>query len=133
MADAGYNVTSHMVYNDVLTRAKGEEVAENICKSGIFPDAIFSASDFSALGALLVFKKHGLKIPEEIGIAGFANEPFTELTEPGITTLEQYSEEIGKSSARLLIQRIESEDEINVASSTSFKPKLILRGSTLKK
>ena len=133
MADAGYDVTNDMVYDDVLTRAKGEEVAEDICKSGCFPDAIFSASDFSALGALLVFKKHGIKIPEEIGIAGFANEPFTELTEPGITTLEQYSEEIGKSSARLLIERIESENEINVASSTSFKPKLIIRGSTLKK
>jgi LacI family transcriptional regulator len=133
MLDAGINVLDGMIYEDVLTRAQGEEVAQSICKSGCFPDAIFSASDFSALGALLVFKKYGVKIPDELGIAGFANEPFTELTEPGITTLEQYSEEIGKSAARLLIERIESEREVNVSSSTSFKPKLIIRGSTLRK
>jgi DNA-binding LacI/PurR family transcriptional regulator len=86
-------------------------------------------SDFSALGALLYFKNQGIAIPKQMGIAGFANEPFTELTSPGITSLEQFSEEIGKSTARLLIERIESGRK-EVSKTMTFRPKLIIREST---
>ncbi|HNW52256.1 MAG TPA: LacI family DNA-binding transcriptional regulator [Prolixibacteraceae bacterium] len=132
MQDAGMEVTDSMVFEDILTRQKGEELAEQLLRSGKLPDAIFSSSDFSALGALLFFKSKGVAIPRQIGIAGFANEPFTELTTPGITTLEQYSEEIGKSTARLLIERIESGKK-EVSKTMTFKPKLIIRASTEKK
>jgi len=133
MEDAGLEVTNELVFNDVLTRLKGEETANQLFNSGKLPDAIFSASDFSALGALLFFKSKGIRIPDQIGIAGFANEPFTELTEPGMTTLEQYSEEIGKSTARLLIERIETGMKKEVSKTMTFKPKLIIRASTQRK
>jgi LacI family transcriptional regulator len=133
MLDAGFKVTDEMVYDDVLTRVKGEEIAEQIFNSGKLPDAIFSASDFSALGALIFFKNKGIQIPRKLGIAGFANEPFTELTDPGITTLEQHSDEIGKSTARLLIERIESGTKKEFSKTMTFRPKLIIRESTLRK
>jgi len=133
MADNGLEVTDIMVYQDVLTRVKGEEVADKLLKESNLPDAIFSASDFSALGALLVFKARGIKIPEEIAIAGFANEPFTELTDPGISTLEQFSGEIGKSAARLLIERIEHGEKNVVSQTITLRPKLIIRSSTVRK
>lgn len=130
MFEAGIEVTPEMVFEDVLTRAKGEVLAEKLIASKKIPDAIFSASDFSALSALLVFKKYGIKIPLEMGIAGFANEPFTELTEPSMTTLEQFSEEIGKSSARMLIDRIEQGVGKESSKSMTFKPRLIIRDSS---
>jgi len=132
MEDAGVEVTNEMVFENVLTRLKGEEFAMQLFNSGKLPDAIFSASDFSALGALLFFRSQGINIPKQMGIAGFANESFTELTEPGMTTLEQYSEEIGKSTARLLIERIESGKKKEVSKTMNFKPKLIIRESTLR-
>lgn len=132
MDEAGFEVTPDMVFDECLTRLKGEALAESLIASGNLPDAIFSASDYSALGILLVMKKHGIRVPQEMGIAGFANEPFTELVEPGITTLEQFSEEIGKSVARILIERLENKKEEGFTSSLSFKPKLIIRDSTLR-
>jgi LacI family transcriptional regulator len=131
MEDAGLEVTNEMICDDVLTRVKGEECAAKLLNSGDIPDAIFSASDFSALGALLFFKSHGISIPKQLGIAGFANEPFTELTEPGITSLEQFSGEIGKSAARLLIDRIEHGNKNKVSQAITFRPKLMVRSSTV--
>lgn len=133
MEEAGFIVKNDMIYEDVLTRIKGEEIMQQLIETSSLPDAVFSASDFSALGALLTLKNAGIKVPEQIGICGFANEPFTELTEPGITTLEQYSEEIGKSSARMLIERLENGDKNGLSSSMTFKPKLIIRGSSLRR
>ena len=80
-----------------------------------------------------MLKNAGIEVPGKIGICGFANEPFTELTDPGMSTLEQYSEEIGKSSARMLIERMENGKNNGLSSSMTFKPKLIIRRSSLRK
>lgn len=133
MAEAGIEVNSDALFEDVLTRDKGTTLMRSLVDTGKVPDAIFSASDYSALGALLVAKERNIKVPEMLGICGFANEPFTELTEPGLTTLEQFSEEIGKSSARMLIDRIHEGVGSGPSSSMSFKPKLIIRKSSKRK
>lgn len=133
MDEAELTVSSEMIFENVLTRIKGEEIMQKLVQNNEIPEAIFSASDYSALGALLVIKKAGIKVPEQMGICGFANEPFTELTEPAISTLEQYSEEIGKSSARMLIERIEQGVGNGPSSSMSFKPRLIIRDSSKRK
>lgn len=133
MSEAGLEVDENDVYENVITRDTGREVALKMIKENTIPDAICSASDYSALGALLVFKEVGIKVPEEVGITGFANEPFTELMEPGITTLEQFGELIGESAAKMMISRIENKNEDKPLNEMSFKPKLIIRQSSLKK
>lgn len=120
-----------LVFENVITRPKGEETALKILKTGIIPDAVFSVSDYAALGALMIFKKNGVKIPDQMGITGFANEPFTELVEPPITTVEQFGEEIGRNSARLLIDRLEGGHK-DASRLVSFKPRIIFRGSSLR-
>lgn len=132
MNEAGIEVLPNMVISDCLTRDKGESIAQKLISDGNLPDAIFSSSDYSALGALLVLKNSGIKIPTEIGVAGFANEPFTEFVEPPMTTLEQFSQQIGQSAARMLIDRLESTERKKFTSTMSFKPKLIIRESTLR-
>jgi LacI family transcriptional regulator len=133
MEEAHLPVLDTMIFNDVITREKGEAIALELYENKNLPDAIFSVSDYSALGAMLVLKKKGVEIPKEIGIAGFSNEPFTEFIEPGITTLEQHSVEIGKSVARMLIDRIENKKDKQVTDSKIFQPELIIRASTLRK
>jgi DNA-binding LacI/PurR family transcriptional regulator len=130
MNEANLDVTSDMIFDNIITRLSGEELAQTLLTKNKLPDAIFSSSDYSALGALITFKNAGINIPQDIGIVGFANEPFTELTDPALTTLEQYSEDIGRSAARLLIERIENKQNKEVPSSLSFKPQLIIRKSS---
>ncbi|MBN1926065.1 MAG: LacI family DNA-binding transcriptional regulator [Prolixibacteraceae bacterium] len=132
LKEASIEYRDEWIFNDVLTRDKARMIAEELIKNKNIPDAIFAASDFSALGALLAFKEAGYLIPTQIGIAGFANEPFTELTSPSMTTLEQYSEELGRSAARMLIERMEYKIKGTAPNSVVFKPKLIIRDSTLR-
>jgi LacI family transcriptional regulator len=130
--EEGIEYDNNLLFEDVITRPKGEQAANSILKSGNIPDAIFSVSDYAALGALLIFKSNNIRIPEQMGIAGFANEPFTELVDPPMTTVEQFGEEIGKNAARLLIDRLEGGS--NEASRlVSFKPKIIFRRSSIRK
>ncbi|TGD80590.1 LacI family DNA-binding transcriptional regulator [Hymenobacter wooponensis] len=98
------------------------------------PDAIFSASDFSIVGAMQELKRHHLRVPQDIALAGFSNETFTSLTEPMLTSVDQRCEQMGQSAVRLLL-------EILRESSTNFSPRrvvlqpdlLVRASSTLKK
>jgi LacI family repressor for deo operon, udp, cdd, tsx, nupC, and nupG len=97
------------------------------------PDAIFaSTSDFSALGVLEVATQMGIPVPEQLGICGYSNEPFTEITTPSITTVDQYSFSMGKTIANLFFQELEVSDQNVEPKVMSIKPKLIIRESTNK-
>lgn len=97
------------------------------------PDAIFAASDYMAMGAIKALQEAGYHVPDDVAVAGYSNEPFAELISPALTTVEQFSEEIGRSAARLLLDEIESGLENYVPKKTVLKPRLIIRDSTVKK
>nr|GFD55308.1 hypothetical protein [Tanacetum cinerariifolium] len=45
-------------------------------------DGVFGAGDSAILGALQTLKSQGLRVPQDIALAGFSNEGFTAITEP---------------------------------------------------
>jgi len=95
------------------------------------PDAIFaSTSDFSALGVLDVATNMGFKVPEALGICGYSNEAFSEITTPSITTVDQYSKRMGKAIADLYFQEIKEAPNSTIYKTVSIRPKLIVRSST---
>lgn len=133
MEEAGIDIDSDMIVKLALTREAGQEYAKTMIENGNLPDAIFSASDYSALGILIELKKQGIAIPQQISVAGFANEPFTEYIEPSMTTAEQHALEMGRSAANLLIERLSGSHEISVPRTLIIKTDLITRKSTTKK
>jgi LacI family fructose operon transcriptional repressor len=58
------------------------------------------------MGLLRAVRAAGLRIPEDIALAGFDNEPWTGLVEPGLTVIEQPLEEIGRTAMALLFERL---------------------------
>lgn len=96
------------------------------------PDAIFSSSDFSALGAIQVIREHGLKIPEDISIVGFSNEPFTRFMELSISTVDQSPIEMGKITAQVFLEEVSNGDKIKSEKQVVLTPELIIRKSSLK-
>lgn len=125
---AEFEVSGEVIEN-VLTKEQGRQRTDRMILEGRFFDAIFAASDFSALGALISLREHGIDVPGKVGVAGFANEPFTELLD--ITTVDQQSTEIGRSATRLLFEEINSEKEAS-GREIILKPEVIIRSSTLK-
>ncbi|MEO6734678.1 MAG: LacI family DNA-binding transcriptional regulator [Ferruginibacter sp.] len=93
------------------------------------PDSIFTISDRMAIGAMLAIKEKGLRMPTDIGLVGFNNEPVTSLVTPGISSVEMYSYEMGKATARLFIEMLHS-NEVTVPPEVVIKPKLFVRESS---
>jgi DNA-binding LacI/PurR family transcriptional regulator len=92
------------------------------------PDAIFTISDRMAIGAMLAIKERGLRMPQDIGLVGFNNEPFTNLVTPRISSVDQPSFELGKIAAKLFIERVHNSDMDHVEE--ILKPKLCIRESS---
>lgn len=93
------------------------------------PDAIFAVNDPVAIGAFEKIKEHGLRIPKDIALVGFSNNPISALVDPSLTTVEQPAYEVGKRAAMLLIEQINSGDNF-VPREEVLKTKLIVRNST---
>jgi LacI family transcriptional regulator len=97
------------------------------------PDAVFSASDYAAVGAMQVLKERGIAIPGQVGLVGFANEMFTALVEPSLSTVDQHSERMGEAVARIFLQESAALNHPSPAVKTVLPPTLIVRNSSLKK
>jgi len=66
------------------------------------PDAIFAMNDLIAIEMMHMIKKQGLRIPEDIAILGFNNEPISEFVEPSLSTVEHPAHDIGAAAAEIL-------------------------------
>ena len=104
---------------------------EELLSSKKRPDAIFAISDRMAIGAMLAIKKKGLKMPEEIGLVGFNNEPSLALFNPSISSVEQPSFEIGKLAGKIFIEQFLNND-FSSHKEVILKPKLVIRESSVR-
>jgi len=130
LSAANKQITPEWIKNDVLTEDAGYAASETLFQADIVPDAIFAASDYSALGALLWLKEKGFNVPEEVCVMGFSNEPFTAFTSPSISTVEQPGDEMGRMAASLLIGQIESGDTTLAPQKEVLKTHVIIRESS---
>ena len=121
-----------LIIENAWTKELGAKATRKLLNLAEPPDAIFaSTSDFSALGVLEVASAMGIKVPSELGICGYSNEAFTEITSPSITTVDQFSIYMGKTVANLYFQEMDNKDETEIIPKIiSIKPKLIIRSST---
>ena len=69
------------------------------------PDGVFAVEDFTALGAIQAMKDADKKIPDEIAIIGFANEPFGEYITPSLSTVNQQTVRMGEEAAKLFLNQ----------------------------
>lgn len=95
------------------------------------PDAIFAVSDRLALGAFSALKDKGLRIPEDIALVGFNDEPIMNMMTPRLSSVFQPAFEMGRRAARLFIEQIHAEDKLEVETIV-LKPQLMVRESSLK-
>ncbi|GAB3273463.1 LacI family DNA-binding transcriptional regulator [Larkinella harenae] len=94
------------------------------------PDALFAINDPTAIEAIKVIKSRGLRIPEDIAVVGFSDDPISALIEPGLTTVAQPVDEIGRQAATLLLNQLAAEDERPEPELVVLPTELIVRGST---
>ncbi len=95
-------------------------------------DGIFTVSDRLALGAYSAVKEKGLRIPEDVAIVGFNDEPIMNLLTPKLSSVAQPAFEMGRRAARVFIEHIHAEGKPDIETIV-LKPQLMIRESSLKK
>lgn len=95
------------------------------------PDALFSSSDFAALGAIKELQERNYKIPHDFAVVGFSNEPFTKFMELSISTVDQSPMLMGKMAAQVFLEQI-NDNSIKIEKKVVLEPQLIIRQSSQK-
>ncbi|TYC69192.1 LacI family DNA-binding transcriptional regulator [Stappia sp. BW2] len=98
-----------------------------------FPDteAVICVSDLSAFGALTECARRGMKVPEDIAIAGFGAYDISSICLPTLTTIDPHPADIGRRAGELIVSLLRGEgekesDPVHVA----IEPNLSVGGST---
>lgn len=89
-------------------------------------DALLSANDHMAIGAIKAIKAHGLRIPQDIAVVGFDNLSISSMIEPALTTMRPPALQMGRMAARLAC----SADRQSFARENKFDVKLVIRKSS---
>ena len=103
---AGIGPSEKLIIEGDFTIESGNECTKKLLAENSGIDAIFAVCDAVAFGAMKVLKEKGIKIPEEISVVGFTNEPMAELVEPSLTTVKQPIYEIGETASKLLFAQL---------------------------
>lgn len=128
----GLNYDETLVVASDLQLEDGRNSTLQLLKLKEMPDAIFSSSAYGILGAMQVLKEKGIKIPEEVALVGFSNEPFTSFTEPALTIVDQHSMRMGNAAAEIFLQEISDESKKFIPQKVVLKPELIIRQSSMR-
>ncbi len=129
--EAGIPVRDSWIIEESLVPEGGKAAFQKGMKLAPRPDAYFCAGDYAALGILQEARNRGLKVPDDLGITGFANEPFTEFTEPSMTTVDQRAGEMGVRVADMFLKDVDRSDEVHSMERIMLKPELIIRKSSM--
>jgi LacI family transcriptional regulator len=65
-----------------------------------------------------------------VGVVGYGNDIFGDLTTPTLTSVEQFPQEIGANAARIMLQILEDKHTETIPKTISIKPRLVIRASS---
>jgi LacI family transcriptional regulator len=94
-------------------------------------EALFAVNELFAVTALKIANKLGKKVPDDLSIIGFTDGIISKYSTPSITTVSQNGVKMGGKAAKMLIERLESEDDEEEQYKTEvIETELIEREST---
>ena len=89
-----------------------------------------AGGDEVAAGIISEAKRHNWSIPDDLAVIGFDNQILSQITEPGITTIEQPIDEMARKVVDLMMDKIHT--KIIGKELYEFELELLVKGSTMK-
>ena len=128
LKDAGIHYDPALVVETFVEPNSGGRALNTLLALADPPTALFAFYDLMASDALKAAQKLGLRVPEDIAIAGFDGLRSSSITNPPITTVAQPLEQMGQLAADMLLEQIDNGDY--VPAHRVLPVELIIREST---
>jgi LacI family transcriptional regulator len=126
LAAAGVEADERLVVATSFDREGGALAVDELLDARLDVSAIACANDLLALGAMTRLRERGLRIPEDVSVAGFDDISVAAITAPSLSTVRLPLRELGARGwafAERLLEGDRPEPEI-------LPTTLVLRGST---
>lgn len=131
LAASGRRFDDGLVVEGNFRSESGYEAMRRLLVLDPRPDAVFSANDMMAVGAMSAIREAGLRVPRDVALVGFDNVPITGLLQPTLTTMAMPLKEFGAAAARLLEEQVGQGGE-HSAVHLAFSAALVVRESSLR-
>jgi len=119
-----------IIYFNTLDFNEGEQATKKLLKLSDPPDGIFSSNDTAAVSAIITAKKMGVKIPDELAIIGFNDDPIASIVDPSLSTVTHPAQNMGKLSAQRILEHSTDNLVDNISEITILNTDLIVRESS---
>jgi LacI family transcriptional regulator len=125
LKEAGLESEAWMIPGD-FGEASGHRAGQLLVESSHRPDAVFAANDMMALGCLFALNQSGVRVPDEIALAGFDDIPLARYVHPALTTMRVDIPELGARAMRMLLDDVAAP----LTTPLPLPTELIVRAST---
>jgi LacI family repressor for deo operon, udp, cdd, tsx, nupC, and nupG len=105
----------------------GAAAGRDIARRRVRPTAVFCSNDEMAIGVVRSLTSSGLRVPQDISVAGFDDIEFAAMVQPALTTIRQPRRELGRTGALVLLDLLQGRP---VKARVRLKTELVVRGST---
>jgi DNA-binding LacI/PurR family transcriptional regulator len=106
LEEAGVPFDPALVTPAVWRRDNGATAVAGLLDAGVRFDAVFGLNDVLALGALHELQIRGVRVPQDVAVAGFDDIDEARFASPSLTTVSPGMDEIAERSIGLLLDRI---------------------------
>jgi len=97
-----------------FTEASGYHAGRELLAREQRPRAVFAANDMMAVGCLYAFKEAGMRVPEDIALAGFDDIPIARYLSPSLSTVSVHIAELGRSALERLAVQLDGHESSNI-------------------
>ena len=108
--EQGHEELAEHFVTAAFTVASGYEKAAELYKSYPDMDGLICASDTIAVGAMRYLREQGIRIPEQILVAGHGDSDLAGVTEPPLTTVHYFYEKSGETAATMLTELLDGRE-----------------------
>ena len=132
LKDSGMQLDKTLVVHGNYNLQQAIDLTNELFEIETPPDGIVVVSDRLAVGAIAALRKKNIRIPEDVAIVSFNDDPICTIVTPTLTSVAQPTLEMGKMAMSLLLNKIEKPDSIDKPEVKVFKTELKIRESSMR-
>ena len=117
---------------DAVSDVTGYEAMRTLLELQRPPDGVFCYNDPTAMGAMLAAIEKGVRIPQDLAMIGSGNVRYAKFLRVPLSSIDQHSDEIGNSAAKLALKLIESKRQPR-PNAILLPPELVVRESSARR